>query len=45
MLTDQSSSPDVKTIDSTLVHLTKGTYDRMLFDRNVKAAVSPELCS
>jgi hypothetical protein len=43
MLTDFSSTPDVKTIDSTLVHLNKGTYDRMLFDRNVKAAVSPEV--
>ena len=44
MLTDFSNTPDVKTIDSTLVHLNKGTYDRMLFDRNVKAAVSPEIC-
>lgn len=44
MLTDESNTPDVKTIDSTLVHLNKGTYDRMLFDRNIKAAVSPELC-
>lgn len=42
---DESEIPDVKTIDSQLVHLNKSTYSRMLYNRNVKAAVSPTLCS
>jgi len=33
----------VKMIDSGLLHLNKTTYQRMLYDRNVKAAVSPQL--
>jgi hypothetical protein len=33
----------VKMIDSGLLHLNKSTYQRMLYDRNVKAAVSPQL--
>ena len=37
--------PDVKTIDSTMVHLNKSTYSRMLYNKQTKAAVSPELCS
>lgn len=45
LLTDFTAQPDVKTIDSTLIHLTKSTYDRMLYNKNIKAAVPPELCS
>ncbi len=45
MLTDESDHPDIKTIDSTLVHLNKSTYSRMLYNRKIKAAISPTLCS
>lgn len=34
----------IKTIDSSLIHLNKSTYSRMLYDRNVKAPLSPLLC-
>jgi len=33
----------VRVIDSGLLHLNKTTYQRMLYDRNVKAALSPQL--
>ena len=44
LLTDNSNRPDIKTIDSTLLHLNKSTYSRMLYNRSVKAAISPTLC-
>lgn len=43
--TTEENIPDIKTIDSTLVHLNKSTYSRMLYNKNVKAGVPPELCS
>lgn len=32
MFTSELENANMKIIDSTLLHLNKGTYDRMLFD-------------
>ncbi len=42
MMLDPSGK--MKTIDSSLVHLNKSSYSRMLYDRNVHSPLSPNLC-